>query len=99
MKVQQYVLLLLCFMSLNAHTRPNTKTVFDVTHDNYTRAQTTNNTAETLVCYMAIDGYKIKYILRPYQRSKWYKATDTRFDYKDFSSWCDYSENHPNYVN
>lgn len=97
-RMKLLTLTLLIFIGFNAYARPNTNTIFNVTNDGYTRAQIINNTPNLLACYVAIDGFRIKFRLRPLQRSIWYKATDTRFNYKDFSSWCDYIENHPEYT-
>ena len=65
--------------------------------DNYAEIQLVNQTAKALLCHVAIDGHKIRFTLQPRQPSKWYKATDTRFNFKNFSSWCDYLIFHPKY--
>lgn len=63
----------------------------------FAEVQVNNNTMEILLCHVAIDGHKIKFRLMPLQPSQWYTATDTRFNYKSFSIWCDYLSLHPEY--
>ena len=74
---------------------------FSVQHQrndkNLAEIQVTNQTIETLICYVAIDGHKIYFRLQPQQPSQWYKATDTRFNANHFSAWCDYLSLHPRY--
>ena len=65
--------------------------------DNFAQIQVVNETAEKLICHIAINGQKVKFRLNARQHSKWYKATDTRFNYKNFSTWCDYLSLHPEY--
>ena len=65
--------------------------------NNLAEIQITNQTTEALICYVAIDGHKIFFLLQPQQPSKWYKATDPRFNYNHFSTWCDYLSLHPEY--
>ena len=62
---------------------------------NLAEIRVTNQTNETLICYVAIDGYKVYFRLHSRQPSKWYKATDPRFNYNHFSTWCDYLSSHP----
>jgi len=64
---------------------------------NLAEIQITNQTSKALLCYVAIDGYKIFFILQPQQPSKWYNATDPRFNYNHFSTWCDYLSLYPEY--
>lgn len=63
----------------------------------FTRIKIKNETFEPLACYVAIDGYKIKFQLQVQSSSRWISATDKRFNYQNFSTWCDYLELHPNY--
>jgi len=64
---------------------------------NLAEIKVTNQTVETLICYVAIDGHKIYFRLQPLQPSQWYKATDIRLNYSNFSTWCDYLYLHPKY--
>lgn len=61
------------------------------------RIKIKNETFEPLACYVAIDGHKIKFQLQGQSSSRWISATDKRFNYQNFSTWCDYLELHPNY--
>lgn len=74
---------------------------YDVEHDTnahgIARIKLTNATNTTLACYIAIDGYKKKFILGPFNSSKWYAATDKRFDTTSFRTWCDLLEFYPHY--
>ena len=63
----------------------------------FTRIKIKNETFEPLACYVAIDGYKIKFQLQVQSSSRWISATDKRFNYQNFSTWCDYLELHPDY--
>jgi len=61
------------------------------------RIKVINETNRDLACYVGIDGWKIKFRLPPHKHSKWYKATDPRYTYNSFTTWCDYIERHPAY--
>lgn len=60
-----------------------------------TEIKITNQTTEALICYVAIDGHKVFFSLPPQQPSQWYKATDPRFNYNHFSTWCSYLSLYP----
>lgn len=89
--------LLLVFCCPMVFALPKTKVTFSVAPDGHTQAQIRNETTESLACYVAIDGFKRKFQLRPKSVTRWFKAKDTRFTYKSFSTWCDYIEIHPEY--
>jgi hypothetical protein len=67
-----------------------------VTHDKnqqqFSRIKVKNETHRILGCYVAIDGYKKKFLLKALAESRWFKATDKRFNYTDFKVKCDYIE-------
>jgi hypothetical protein len=63
----------------------------------FARIKIKNETFEPLACYVAIDGHKVKFKLQGQSSSRWISATDKRFNYQNFSTWCDYLELHPNY--
>ncbi|MEH6596545.1 MAG: hypothetical protein V7736_13475 [Colwellia polaris] len=63
----------------------------------FARIKIKNETFEPLACYVAIDGHKVKFQLQGQSSSRWISATDKRFNYQNFSTWCDYLELHPNY--
>ena len=76
---------------------PKINIVHERNAQNFARVRITNETREELICYVAIDGHKIKFRLPPVNSSKWYKATDTRFNASHFSTWCDYIDLYPQY--
>ena len=76
---------------------PHIETIFGKTNQQFTRAKIINKTSLELACYLAIDGYKIKFRLPPFQASKWYKATDIRYSHKDFSTWCGDIKHNPEF--
>ena len=84
-------------LAFEVNAMPKIKIVHDRNTQDYARVRVTNETREELLCYVAIDGYKIKFRLPPLNSSKWYKATDTRFNASHFSIWCDYMDLYPQY--
>lgn len=94
-----YLFFAACFglTSFMSQATPNIETVFDKNNEQFARAKVINKTNRELACYLAIDGYKIRFRLPAFQHSQWYKATDRRFNHKDFSTWCDYIEQHPEF--
>lgn len=75
------------FLAFNAMSA-NVKTIFKLTPEKYTQAQVINKGGIALNCYIAIDGYKLYFHLAPRGKSTWYKATDRRFNYMQFSTKC-----------
>jgi len=89
----------LIFLISNAvQAKPKTKTIYGHSLDGFARVKIKNNTTENLACYVAINGYKIKFRLAALRESKWYTATDKRLSYKNFSTWCDYLSLNPEYL-
>jgi len=82
----------------NALANPKTKTIYGHSLDGFARVKIKNNTTESLACYIAIDGYKVKFRLEALRESKWYTATDKRFAYRNFSTWCGFLAQHPEYL-
>ena len=80
------------------HAKPKTKTTYSRNLDGFAQARIKNNTTESLACYVAIDGYKIKFRLTPKHASKWYSSTDKTYKYTDFSTWCGFIEQYPAYL-
>ncbi|NMP30756.1 hypothetical protein HII17_04200 [Thalassotalea sp. M1531] len=76
---------------------PKIKTEFKRNNEGFMRIKVINETIRVLACYVAIDGRRVKFRLPPRGHSKWYKATDKRYNAKNFSTWCDYIELHPEY--
>ena len=94
--IQIIILILLVFFyvlmfSAPVFAQPKTKVQYKRNAENLAEVQVTNNTLDPLVCYVAIDGHKVHFRLQANQKSVWYKATDSRFNYYHFSTWCDYA--------
>jgi hypothetical protein len=91
----------LCFILLTLHTVVHASPKVLVKHhrnaNNLAEIQIINQTIYKLICYVAIDGHKIHFRLPAKQPSKWYVATDTRYNHLNFSTWCDYISLHPKY--
>jgi len=93
------VLATFLLISTAAHAKPRIKSVFGHNLEGFARIKVINETTADLACYVAINGFKKKFRLPPLKESKWYAATDKRFNYKHFSTWCDYIDLHPEYQN
>ncbi|MCJ8295199.1 MAG: hypothetical protein MJK15_12390 [Colwellia sp.] len=63
----------------------------------FSEVQVSNATMENLICHVAIDGHKILFRLKAIETSRWFTATDVRFNHSNFSVWCDYLKLHPKY--
>lgn len=63
----------------------------------FAQVNVTNNTTLNLICSMTIDGHKRMFRLNADKQSKWFTATDKRFNHTHFSVWCDYLSLHPKY--
>lgn len=85
------------FVAFNAFSMPKIHIKHQRNAQGFAQVQVSNSTREVLLCYVAIDGYKIKFRLNPLEPSQWYSATDTRFNHKNFSVWCDYLAMHSEY--
>ncbi len=57
----------------------------------------TNETTLVLACYVAIDGYKKKFVLQPFGISQWFSAASNAYQHTNFSTWCDSIEFYPKY--
>jgi len=80
--------------SINIAAMPNISIKHIKSIDGYSKIMVTNKTVKRLDCYVAIDGYKIKFSLNGKQSSQWYKATDKKFTAANFSARCDYTPPH-----
>lgn len=91
----------LAFLALNfspeIHAKPNIYVEHSHTQAGYAKSRVKNNTIKDLACYMAIDGYKIKYVLPALSISRWFIATDKAFNHTHFSTWCGYLTLYPQY--
>lgn len=98
MKKYTFLIIILSgLFPLNTYALPKVSITHDKTAQGISRIQITNDTTLTLACYIAIDGYKRKFILTPLQSSKWYTAINDRYDHTSFRPWCDSIEFHPEY--
>ncbi|GHE95721.1 hypothetical protein [Thalassotalea profundi] len=91
------LLLIGLLFSYPVSSKPKTTTLFAKTPEGFIKAKIKNETFEELACYIAIDGFKKKFRLSGNMESKWVAATDKRFAYTSFSTWCDYIEFYPQY--
>ena len=89
--------MLLLFISPLSLALPKVTVTFGESSDGFARVKIHNETFEALACFVAIDGYKSKFQLRPKSISNWITTTDKRFNYRHFRTWCDYLEVHPKY--
>jgi hypothetical protein len=76
---------------------PKITVTFGESSNGFSQVKIKNETEESLACFVAIDGYKAKFRLRMRSTSRWITTTDTRYTYRNFSTWCDYLEVYPNY--
>lgn len=84
--------LLAFFITFNIQAYPKITVSYEIDKQSYTRVKVKNETRRVLGCYVAIDGHKKKFKLSSLATSQWYTATDVRFNYTDFSVFCDYIE-------
>lgn len=89
--------LLYFFIAVDVSAKPKYKSFFGYSLQGFARVQVKNETSTDLACWVAIDGHKIKFRLPALNTSQWYTATDKRFNYQNFSTWCDYIDLHPEY--
>ena len=85
-------------LATSAFAQPKFSLIHQRNDQNSAEIQFKNNTLETLICYVAIDGHKIYFRLPANQPSTWYNATDPRYNFSNFSTWCDYLSLHPRYM-
>ncbi len=95
MKTAAFFFLLIFSLSVQAMPKIMVKHQRNI--KNFAEVQVINETMENLICHVAIDGHKILFRLKAIETSKWYTATDTRFNHSNFSIWCDYLKLHPKY--
>jgi len=97
MKFILYFFAALMIFSPESMALPKVTVSFDESLDGFARVKIKNETFVPLACFVAIDGHKIKFQLRAKSTSRWITSTDKRFNYRNFSTWCDYLEIHPKY--
>ncbi len=84
-------------ISSSGYALPKYKVEHDKNAYGITRIKLTNETVSTLACHVSIDGHKKKFVLAPFQGSKWYIAADKQFDHTSFRTWCDLIDFYPHY--
>jgi len=77
---------------LQTQATPKITVTYSKNQQQFSQVKIKNETHRILGCYVAIDGYKKKFTLTALAESTWYKATNLRFNYTDFSIKCDYIE-------
>ena len=95
--IQLSIGIALCFFSVSSIAAPKINILTRLNNDKFTQVRITNGTLKELACYVAIDGFKRKFTLLPKDSSEWYTATDVRYKYSDFRTWCDFIEFYPEY--
>lgn len=97
MPVKFLYFIILLLLAKNAFAMPKINTKHQRNINGFAEVQVSNGTMENLICYVAIDGNKILFRLKAIESSKWYTATDTRYNHTNFRVWCDYLKLHPKY--
>ena len=97
MLIKPIIYFILFIFSTSVNAMPKILVQHQRNTENLAEIQITNQTDKALLCYVAIDGYKQRFKLQARQPSQWYRATDPRFNYHNFSTWCDYLSLYPQY--
>ena len=97
MKIKIFICFILLAVNTVIYAAPKVMVKHNRNAKNLAEIQITNQTIKKLICYVAINGHKIYFRLPAMQPSKWYVATDERFNHANFSTWCDYLSLHPKY--
>lgn len=96
-KNSTWLLILLSLSVSDVIAQPKTSVEHGRSLDGFARVRINNLITQELACYVAIDGYKVKFRLPALNTSRWITTTDTKFDHSNFSTWCDYLTFHPKY--
>lgn len=91
------MLLFTLFFSLSVSAKSNIKPIFGYSLEGFPRMQIKNQSNQELACWVAIDGFKKKFRLPQFTTSQWITVYDKRYNYQNFSTWCDNIEHHPEY--
>lgn len=92
-----FIFFIVLLLTTNAFAMPKIAVKHQRNVNGFAELQVSNSTMENLICYIAIDGHKTFFRLKAIESSKWYTATDIRFNHINFSVWCDYLKLHPKY--
>ncbi|KGJ92612.1 hypothetical protein [Colwellia psychrerythraea] len=97
MTIKLFALLTAFLFSVSALSMPKIAVKHQRNAKGFAQVQVSNKTMENLICHVAIDGNKILFRLKAIEYSKWFTATDIRYNHSNFSIWCDYLSLHPKY--
>ena len=95
----KYIFMLFLLSSFDSSARVKIKIEHGASLDGFAQIRVVNEMTRDLACYVAVDGYKMKFRLPALTPSIWYKVTDKRFDHNSMSTWCDFIALHPEYKN
>ncbi|OKY25606.1 hypothetical protein [Thalassotalea sp. PP2-459] len=91
------LLLCLALFTITASAKSNIKPIFGYSLKGFPRMQIKNESNQELACWVAIDGFKKKFRLPQFTTSQWITVYDKRYNYQNFSTWCDNIKHHPEY--
>jgi hypothetical protein len=97
MKKHFTYLALIAVFSFPVNALPKIKVEHNTSLQGIPSVRITNETTLILACYIAIDGYKKKFVLQPFGSSRWVSAVSNTYKHTNFSTWCDSLEFHPKY--
>ncbi len=97
MTMKLFALFTALLFSVSALSMPKIAVKHQRNAKGFSQVQVSNNTMENLICHVAIDGNKILFRLKAIEYSRWFTATDIRYNHTNFSVWCDYLKLHPKY--
>ncbi|TWX66397.1 hypothetical protein ESZ36_15440 [Colwellia demingiae] len=92
-----FALITALLFSVSALAMPKITVKHQRNANGFTQVQVSNDTMENLICHVAIDGNKVLFRLQAIGYSRWFTATDIRYNHTNFSVWCDYLRLHPKY--
>jgi|TARA_R100001377_G_scaffold20890_1_gene11011 hypothetical protein len=97
MTIKLFALFTALLFSVSALSMPKITVKHQRNALGFSQVQVSNDTMENLICHVAIDGNKILFRLNAIEYSRWFTATDIRYNHTHFSVWCDYLKLHPKY--
>jgi len=97
MVIKVFALITALLFSVSALAMPKITVKHQRNANGFTQVQVNNDTMENLICHVAIDGNKVLFRLQAIGYSRWFTATDIRYNHTNFSVWCDYLRLHPKY--
>lgn len=96
--INSLLAVILLFVVFHSEAKPHTSTVYSKNLEGHVRVKIINEMSRTLACFVAIDGYKMKFRISALHASKWYSATHKSYKYTDFSTWCGDIKLYPAYL-